>query len=458
MHRSLPALQSLSDSLLKLKGDTIIQRLSQIASEEGAEAFLVGGSIRDLLLLKGSQKIREYDVVVGCDPAAFSRRIAEVLGGVFFPLDEERRIYRMMASPEVSIRAPFPKGHDFIEKRGVQVDLSLLKGTILDDLRKRDFTVNAMAIPVGAAREGRMEWIDPLGGMEDLKKGWLRAVSEEVFDEDPVRLLRAYRISALMGLKIEERTGELIEQKAYLLRNAPRERVRDEFFLILASRESAMWVAETERKGLLEMFPPFLSLPSLEMADHLLSELGVFGDLYPLIVSHLNGEIGGIPRYGYLKFAALIHDLRGEGTISRLSKEFKLSKRGKRLLMNILTATSRVMKGGGGERSRASFFREYGEDGVEASLFVLVTASSGKPLSKIKEYLHYYFNTFIRRPLPPLLTGRDIISLFHIPPGTEVGRMLKALKEAEMEGKVVTREEAIRFLQEIYRKGLTKNG
>ena len=162
---------------------------ARAALEQGA--WIVGGAIRDALL---SKQVADADLAVepGSEQSA-ARAIARVAGGSAFPLSEKHATWRAVAPTD-----------------GWHVDVAALRaGTIEDDLRARDFTINAIAIPLGGG-----EPIDPTGGLSDSEAHLLRAASEGAFRDDPIRLLRAARLSAVHRLSIEPGTAELARSAA----------------------------------------------------------------------------------------------------------------------------------------------------------------------------------------------------------------------------------------------------
>jgi hypothetical protein len=157
-----------------------------IKSAVGDEpAWVVGGALRDELL--GRDVV---DVDVACsDPELAARLYSRRAGGAVFPLSERHGAWRVALAS------------------GKTVDFTPLRNGIEDDLRTRDFTVNAMARPVGAP-----ELVDPLGGRADLEAGRLRAVSPGVFADDPVRLLRAVRLEDELGFRLDEEGERLLRE------------------------------------------------------------------------------------------------------------------------------------------------------------------------------------------------------------------------------------------------------
>ncbi len=149
---------------------------------------------------------------------ALGQELARRLGGSFVPLDPIRGVARVVC-----------------RGGGPTLDLAAMDGSVEQDLARRDFTIDAMALPVEAAGE---EWtkaiIDPFGGREDLECGLVRMVSHGVFQEDPSRLLRGVRLARSFGFDMDEDTAAKIREQAYLIDSVAGERVRDEFLTLLS--------------------------------------------------------------------------------------------------------------------------------------------------------------------------------------------------------------------------------
>jgi hypothetical protein len=159
-----------------------------IEAVAGDAAYVVGGAIRDELLGRPV-----LDVDVACpDPEAAARRFARAARGALFPLSERHGAWRVAF------------------RDGRTVDFTPLKGELADDLRTRDFTVNAIARPAAGG-----PLLDPLGGVADLEARRLRAVSGTVFADDPLRLLRAVRLEDELGLRCDEPTEALVRREAH---------------------------------------------------------------------------------------------------------------------------------------------------------------------------------------------------------------------------------------------------
>jgi tRNA nucleotidyltransferase/poly(A) polymerase len=168
---------------------------------EGAEAWLVGGAVRDELLGRPV-----LDVDVACrEPAQVARRFARGQGGAPFPLSERHGAWRVVLEGDRTVDfTPLPDGIDA-------------------DLATRDFTLNAMARPLGGS-----EVVDPYGGRDDIAARTIRAVSAGVFEADPLRLLRAVRLEDELGFRVDPDTERLVRRDAGLVRRPARERILGE--------------------------------------------------------------------------------------------------------------------------------------------------------------------------------------------------------------------------------------
>jgi poly(A) polymerase len=185
------------------------------AALAGRRAWLVGGAVRDRLLHLRTQ---DLDIVLDGDPREAARALARATGGAAaFALSEEYGGWRVVA-----------------RDGSWQVDLERLRGASLeDDLALRDFTVNAIAEPLGEPGSGTRERIDPLGGIEDLARRRLRAAGPRAFADDPLRVLRLVRLAVELDLEPDPPTRAAAHTRAGDLRGVAPERVFTELRRIL---------------------------------------------------------------------------------------------------------------------------------------------------------------------------------------------------------------------------------
>ncbi len=203
--------------------------------------YLVGGAVRDLLR---SRPIHDYDFALAGNALEIGRQIANHLDAAYFPLDVERQTARVIFSDDLGIRNVL----DFAAYRGDNLE---------SDLRDRDFTINAIALDIRSPQE----LLDPLGGAADLHAKRLKACTPSALSDDPVRVLRAIRLSAEMGLHIQAETRQLMRSAVPGLADISTERQRDELLRILGGKQPHTSIRALEiLGGLPYVFP---ELPAL---------------------------------------------------------------------------------------------------------------------------------------------------------------------------------------------------
>jgi len=304
------------------------QTVRALAAKRDVRVWPVGGAVRDALL---GRPLRDWDFAVEYGAMKLARAVADALGGAYYPLDEERDTGRVV----------------LVEEDGVRLDLDFaaLRGDSLEvDLLTRDFTINALALDETGAL------VDVTGGLADLEDGCVRAVSDQAFQDDPLRLLRAVRIAAELGFEIEPQTAAWMRRDAHLLAEPSAERVRDEFVRLLSLPGAAASLERLDAFGLLALVLPELeALKGVEQSPphrygvwrHTLAIVDVLegvvavatgqqgepssADVPPTawddlaralsqftgnVAGHLAVEVsGGHDRSQLLKLAALLHDV-----------------------------------------------------------------------------------------------------------------------------------------------------
>jgi tRNA nucleotidyltransferase/poly(A) polymerase len=201
------------------------------------ELYLVGGAVRDAMLGRLSF---DLDFAVPADGIRLARRVADALGADVFPLDDERDTGRVI----LTLADGFREKIDFATYRGDSLE---------EDLRHRDFTVNAMAVDMRT-----MTLLDPLGGAADLRARKLRACAETSMRADPIRILRGIRQAAGLGFQIDPVTRKAMKSAAPLIEHISPERVRDELFHILEGTRASASVRALDMLGVLHYLLPEL--------------------------------------------------------------------------------------------------------------------------------------------------------------------------------------------------------
>ena len=211
------------------------------------EIYLVGDAVRDLLISRVSP---DLDFAVPSNGISLARKVANTLNAHFVPLDDERDTGRVVVIDEGGTQSFL----DFATYRGATLD---------EDLRARDFTINAIAYNL---RDGTIT--DPLGGGNDLRTKLIRACSDTSLSDDPVRILRAIRQAAAFGFHIDKNTRELMKQAASELVRISPERLRDEIFKILKGPKPDAAIRALEMLGVLQhIMPELLAMKGVDQSE-----------------------------------------------------------------------------------------------------------------------------------------------------------------------------------------------
>jgi poly(A) polymerase len=286
----------------------------ELMGSEFSEVYIVGGFIRDTLL---GVKSNDLDITVSGDVEKAARLFAMKVGARPFYLDFDRQNLRVAWTENSVLKT---------------VDFSRLRGDIVNDLTLRDFTINSIACALDVDMfPGKI--IDPLGGVEDLNARVIKYISSDVFVDDALRILRAYRLANQLGLHINVKTMHQISSDRGLLKNVSGERIWYEFRLMLAMPYFHAIVREMVESGVLFVIFPELeelkdleqdnyyheknvlehSLLSLEVADMLISEVEKgdrYGQFNMQISGHMNQMLAeGLTRHSCLKMILLLHDI-----------------------------------------------------------------------------------------------------------------------------------------------------
>ena len=211
-------------------------------------AYLVGGVVRDSLL---GVETSDIDVAIEGNTTEIGKEIATFLNGTHVLLDINRDISRVVVHGD----------------RNFQIDLVSVKKGIHSNLENRDFTINAMAIPISRVNkspEGMIfsltDLIDPFEGASALNNSELKAVSSSAIKDDPLRAIRAVRLSTQYKLKIEPTTYDCILKNALLLKSVSPERIRDEFMICLSLPGATSTLRLLEQLDILKEIIPELTL------------------------------------------------------------------------------------------------------------------------------------------------------------------------------------------------------
>lgn len=274
-------------SLIEPRASLLLNKVSDVLAEKGIQAYVVGGFVRDVLL---GREVADIDIAVTPDALEIASRVATALGGKYVLLDEVNGLGRVVLSDK---EAPAVQGQWVL-------DFSTFKGDIEQDMARRDFTIDAMAIELEkfvSRPFGRSLLIDPFHGWDDLRQGVIRAVTDTAFESDPARLLRAVRLAGELGFSIDNKTEALIKRHSYLVARVAGERIREEMLQLLAVSQAGQWLRYLTEMGLLTAMIPELAQTkgSEQPKEH-------FWDVFDHSIEAV-GAVGFLLRQGAWKYA-----------------------------------------------------------------------------------------------------------------------------------------------------------
>lgn len=301
---------------------------AQVRRRAKGPVYLVGGALRDALhaglhgtLRRAANTGLDLDVACRGPAKSLAADLARGLGGRLVVLDEDTRVYRVVLT------------RGGAGERG-QIDVAQVQGASIEtDLKRRDFTINAMALDAS----GRL--LDPRGGFGDIKRRRLRTENGDVFREDPLRILRAFRLAAQLDLGIDPGTQRLLRLHRKRARKPAGERLRRELMSLLSVTPSHPWLRLMDRLGVLTcLFPPLEpsrrcaetyygkggvlrhALDAVERMDFLLADPdSALPGFVPDIRRHFEGQGGSLERQApLLRLGALLHDIAKPATARRV--------------------------------------------------------------------------------------------------------------------------------------------
>jgi len=220
--------------------------VSSFLAEQNIQSYLVGGFVRDALLGRDTADI---DIAVAADALNIAPKVAAAFCGRYVLLDEANGVGRVALPSEGAPSAG----------RQWYLDFSTIKDNIEEDLARRDFTIDAIAVDLGQLGKEHVQVIDPFNGWDNLQQGIIRAVTDTAFESDPARLLRAVRLAAELGFSIDNDTETLIRRHHHLAADVAGERIREELLRLLSVSHAGQILSYLEELGLLTAVIPELA-------------------------------------------------------------------------------------------------------------------------------------------------------------------------------------------------------
>jgi len=445
--------------------------------------YIVGGTVRDLLL---NNFPKDIDLV--CKNAKkLASDIAGQKNAALVPMEKkpDEPCYRIVnrQTPDNFL--------DIAEMRGE---------TIYEDLKHRDFTINAVAVKINQDCS-LGEIIDPLNGAGDVTKKLIRIINDKSIVSDPLRILRAIRFSAMPNFSIEHTSLEEIGRSAHLLTDVSSERIMGELCLILKSPGSSRFFRQMDDLGILDIIFPEIgpmkgcpqngfhhkdvwehSLLVMESCEEIINNSSKY---FKYANAGVAENLAGNDRLPLLKLAALLHDTgkpatmgsnpdtgrttfyghdeEGAKLISQIAERLKMSSRSRDFMvlmaaehLHILHLASKAVK----SSTKMKWFRRMGDDSVPAIILSMADVMGILGPDSTEEYRErhirwsvesigdYYKEIKVKIERPDLITGHDLIAL-GMKPGPEIGRILAQIRTARDAGEIANREAAIEMAKTL---------
>ncbi len=484
--------------------------LQQIADffRDQQQTYLVGGSVRNLLL---HEPCSDWDIAASGNVAQQARQLANQLGGYYAHMHDK--------ASRITVK------HD---QQAYIIDVAPLHGgSIESDVQQRDFTMNAIASPlVGAVQSltsgAPLPLIDPLHGNADLATRTLRAVSDSIFQSDPLRMLRAVRFSMSYQLTIESGTAHMLTRDASLLTQAAPERIHDELYAILRPDGATARLRYLDAHELLiTLIPEFIAArgmpqPDLHHWDVLEHSLETVSALERLattlqqapieiqqspLENSAQADLAEIQALLHeaeqqtifhfatltsapLKMAALLHDIgktityavdtagnitfyhhpqAGVPLAQQVMQRISASTQDRRLVQQVVAHHMRpgqLSNDTVTERAIRRYFVDLGPTGIYVALVSLadhlamrgpesLTAAWYRHLALVRLLLTRYIRERERIIPPRLIQPEELMRRLNIAPGPLIGQLLETIAEAQTEGKVHSKEDALWLAEEI---------
>lgn len=457
-------------NLTQNKNFKLFKIISKVAQENNQTVYIVGGYVRDLLMQRKAPT--DIDFVTEQSGIELAKAVGKELG------DLKVSVFKTYGTAMIKYQ---DLDLEFVGARKESYSEDSRKpavetGTLEDDQKRRDFTVNALAISLNAENFG--ELIDPFNGREDMQNKILRTPLEpaQTYSDDPLRMMRAIRFASVLHFEIEKNSLEAIKQEAERIKIVSMERIMVEFNKIMLSEKPSVGLKLMEETTLLEkIIPELTALKGIEEVEGQTHKDNFWHTLE--VVDNISKNTDNL----WLRWAALLHDIGKAPTKKFVEKigwtfhghEFLGSKMVRNLFTRLKLPLGTDMKyvqkmvklssrpialidDGTSDSALRRLLFDAGEDLED--LFTLckadITTKNASKQEKFKKNFEYVAKKIkeveekdhVRNFQPPI-SGEEIMEMFSLKPGREIGILKEKVKEAILEGIIANdKDEARNFV------------
>lgn len=442
----------------------VFSKIAQIARKQDIPAYVVGGYVRDLILKRASKDI---DIVVLGDGIELAQQLASITPKSSFAYFKNFGT-AMVKTPDWEVEFVGARKESYSrDSRKPQV----MPGTLSDDQKRRDFTINALAVSLDQNDYGTL--IDPFDGLSDLENKIIRTPLDPdiTFSDDPLRMMRAIRFSAQLRFEIEAETFDAIKRNSERIKIISYERITEELNKIMLSSKPSVGFNLLFDSGLLQLiFPELAALQGVDIIDSRAHKDNFYHTL--MVLDNICADTNDL----WLRWAALLHDIakpvtkrfekgtgwtfhghedKGSRMVKKIFTRLKLPLNEKMKFVEKLVALHHRPKVLAEEGVTDSAIRRLIVDAAEDidALFVLCKAditsrnrvkveTYRKNLLDVKQMVADVTERDALRNWQPPINGEDIMQMFGIGPGREVGIIKTEIREAILEGKIKNDKQA----------------
>jgi len=424
----MPDYMFLLESRLSPEQRAAMLRVQELAAAMGFNVYLTGGTVRDLIT---GATLRDLDFTVEGNPSRMAREL-EKGGAKILSEDEKLRQVELLFAGEVEGGISAARDDHYV-RPGTRPEIRW--STIMEDLRRRDFSLNAIAISLNPASRGLL--LDPTNGLSDIEHGEVRALTIHSFTNQPVRLLRALRMAARMGFKLESRTHEwfnLAIERELQLTITP-EDAGEEMRALSREERPHLILKEWHSHGLLERVHPLLAKkhPDYEAISRLIK---VRDELF---------MAGFRPRLFLPMTLGILGRLKDRELSSMLSK---LGYRAAEIdaIESFPEKANEIQRELAGKKTKTPIeaYRYIEKLPMEYVAYLLAESNNSAAVSKLKAFLHKWRP--IRQALPVVATELEAIGM---PPGPKFDQVVQDVFALQLNGRGKTPEERVKILRKL---------